>query len=103
MDKSSAMPRCRGNSNYTTCPSAVKAMYCLSRCETLSPSAMRPTVLSDTLVWGEVAERLVWPKAVVDGFMLSQQRVVRRQVFGDLHELVELLLVRPVGPLHLPV
>lgn len=43
-------------------------------------------------------ERLVWPKVVVRLFPPPAERVVRVQVLRDLLQIMEFLLVRPMGP-----
>src|SRR5579864_6695111 len=68
-----------------------------------SPSARVSLVLGDDLVRGAIAERLVRPDAVVDGFGLPQELVLRYQILGDVHEIVKLFLMRPVGPLHFAI
>ena len=51
----------------------------------------------------QVMQGLVGLKPVVDWFVLTQQGVAQDHVLGHFHQVVELLLARPMGPLHFAV
>src|SRR5688572_12481097 len=70
---------------------------------TLPPLSVLCGPSSEKLIRGQVAQRLVRPDVVVDLFPGPEQRVMRGELLGDLHEVVELLSMCPVGAFDLTI